>query len=46
MTKYFDRTIDGGSGYVYSVNQVAEMIIKAVGSNSGIYHTPHWQMAM
>lgn len=37
--KYFDRAIDGGSGHVYSVNQVAEMVIRAVGSDSKIYHT-------
>jgi UDP-glucose 4-epimerase len=37
--KYFDRAIDGGSGYVYSVNQIAELVIKAVDSKSKIYHT-------
>jgi len=37
--KYFGFAIDGGSGYVYTVNKIAEMIKKATNSESKIVHT-------
>jgi UDP-glucose 4-epimerase len=37
--KYFDRVIDGGSGHIYSVNEVAKLIIEAMDSESKIVHS-------